>query len=254
MSHKNTTTTNITSNQTLKHLDSNLKSLELKMKLSPSLLALTSSAFCATTVSALDSQKLLRGAIVLASDSKYNNIIPADTTVSENLVSIPNDDDPAYIHKKCSFPNYPGYCGDVNQCSTGIGWYCNDGQPVHTNDPSEFDTSYISKGCHVGVQYSNEFNGWFCRDEYMYPIDRAFIKRGCDPKDVHYMTNADCKNKWNTKCAHIEDLPDNVGAWYCGNENVYGIDPSAFETAIITKGCHNGVKWDDKLKAWDCNW
>ncbi len=42
------------------------------MKLSPSLLALTSSAFCATTTSAVDTQKILRGAIVLASDSKYN--------------------------------------------------------------------------------------------------------------------------------------------------------------------------------------
>ena len=60
------------------------------MKLSPSLLALTSSAFCATTTSAVETQKLLRGATVLASDSKYNKI-PADTTVSENLVSIPNN-------------------------------------------------------------------------------------------------------------------------------------------------------------------
>ena len=49
------------------------------MKLSPSLLALTSSAFCATATSAVDSQELLRGAIVLESDSKYNNI-PAEAT------------------------------------------------------------------------------------------------------------------------------------------------------------------------------
>ena len=132
------------------------------MKLSPSLLALTSSAFCATTTSAFETQKLLRGATVLASDSKYNKI-PADTTV----------------------------------------------------------------------------------------FDRAFIKRGCAAKDVHYMTNADCENKWNTKCAQIGHLPDNVGAWYCGNDDVSGYDPSDFETAYITKGCHT-VKWDDGLKAWDC--
>ena len=98
------------------------------MKLSPSLLALTSSAFCATTTSAVDTQKLLRGAIVLASDSKYNKI-PADTTVGSL-------NDPAYIHKGCGFPHYPGYCSDLNQCSTGVGWYCNDGKSVNPNDPS----------------------------------------------------------------------------------------------------------------------
>ena len=41
------------------------------MKLSLSLF-LTSSVFCATTASAVDTQKLLRGAVELASDSKYN--------------------------------------------------------------------------------------------------------------------------------------------------------------------------------------
>jgi hypothetical protein len=48
----------------------NKQSLKLKVKLSLSLL--TSSVFCATTASAADTQKLLRGAIELASDSKYN--------------------------------------------------------------------------------------------------------------------------------------------------------------------------------------
>ncbi len=47
------------------------------------------------------------------------------------------------------------------------------------------------------------------------------------------MRIADCKNKWNTKCAHIEDLSDDDGAWYCGNENVYGMDPSDFAAAFI---------------------
>ena len=226
------------------------------MKLSPSLLALTSSAFCATTTSAFETQKLLRGATVLASDSKYNKI-PADATVSENLVSTdfaanpaPN---PAYIHKNYKSPSFPQYCGDINTCSTGIGWYCNDGKSVNPNDPSEFDTSYIRLGCHAGVQFSNQYNAWYCRDDYTYSIDKAYIKRGCDAKDVHYMTNADCKNKWNTKCAHIDDLSDNEGAWYCGNDDVSGMDPSAFDSAFITPGCNKGVHWDDNWKAWYCN-
>ena len=59
------------------------------MKLSPSLLALTSSAFCATATSAVNTQELLRGAIVLESDSKYNTI-PADAT-SDGFTPIDGD-------------------------------------------------------------------------------------------------------------------------------------------------------------------
>ncbi len=136
LSHKNAITTNITSN-----LDSNLKSnqiksLELKMKLSLSLL--TSSVFCTTIASAVDTQKRLRGATVLASYSKYN---PSHNEQKDGAFNLDGDldstnfaaapfahYDQAYIHKGCAFPNYPKWCQDQN-CKGWPGWYCNDGQP-----------------------------------------------------------------------------------------------------------------------------
>ncbi len=66
------------------------------------------------------------------------------------------------------------------------------------------------------------------------------------------MTNADCKNKWGTKCAQIEHMPDNTGAWYCGNENVSNYDPSDFDAAFIHKSCNSGVYWDEKRQIWYC--
>ena len=161
--------------------------------------------------------------------------------------------DPAFIHKDCSSPNYPQFCKD-NNCKGWHGWYCNDGQGVDHSDPSQFNDAWIRKGCHVGVQFSNQYNRWYCKDDYTYPIDNAYIKRGCtDANNVHYMKNIDCKNKFGSKCAQIEGLSDDDGAWYCGDENVYGMDPSDFDAAFIIKGCHNGVHYDGNWKAWYCN-
>ena len=39
----------------------------------------------------------------------------------------------------------------------------------------------------LGIQFSNQYNAWYCKDDYTYPIDKAYIK-------------------WNTKCAQIDHL------------------------------------------------
>ncbi len=182
---------------------------------------------------------------MLASDSKFD---------STDFAAAKSKYDPAYIHEGCSSPNYPQFCKDHN-CKGWHGWYCNDGQYVDHNNPPQFNNAWIRRGCtNRGVQFSNQYNGWYCKDDYKYAIDNAYIKRGCpSANNVHYMRNIDCKNKWNTKCAHIEDLSDNDGAWYCGDENIYGMDPSDFDAAFITKQCNNGVHYDENWKAWYCN-
>jgi len=220
------------------------------MKLSISLLTLTSTIFYTSTVSAdntqVDTPKLLRGATMLASDNPYLDSTDYAAAPIANY-------DYAYIHKGCSMANdaYPKYCNDDN-CKGWHGWYCNDGQKVDPSDPSEFDDAWIHKGCDKGVQFDSMNWRWYCKDSYDYDIDLAYIKRNCN-QNVVYHTNAYCKKQWGSECAFIEDLSDDEGAWYCGSENVWNNDPSEFDNAFIKQKCNSGVHYDDKLLAWYCN-
>mmetsp|Transcript_14168 Transcript_14168/g.20685 ORF Transcript_14168/g.20685 Transcript_14168/m.20685 type:complete len:535 (-) Transcript_14168:421-2025(-) len=111
--------------------------------------------------------------------------------------------DPCYIHTDCSPPNYPMWY-DSSDLTLGPGWYCNDGQAVHSN--TDMDYCFIHPGCSDPNPSKSpgfvvyDYNQWVCWDQLLLYDPWGGGSPRClygDPTDLsNFCGGIDSDNPW----------------------------------------------------------